>query len=252
MTPHVNPLAGEIEAFVFDVFGTVVDWLGPVSREIHRRATNHQVEMSEGQASDFAKQWRDGYKKETFRRSAPDAEGPWNVDILNRQILDSILNEERWKLLAEVWDPEERAELNLIWHRLEGWPDSSKGLYALKKKHIISTCSHGSVRLLVDMAKHTDLPWDFVFSSELVSSYKPNPKVYSGLAQYLQLPPHKVAMVAAHVHDLRGAAKVGLRTVYVRRETEDAGVGIEQTAGYKAEEFDIVVNSLTELANMFA
>lgn len=48
MTPHVNPLAGEIEAFVFDVFGTVVDWLGPVSREIHRRATNHQVEMSEG------------------------------------------------------------------------------------------------------------------------------------------------------------------------------------------------------------
>lgn len=79
-----------------------------------------------------------------------------------------------------------------------------------------------------------------------------NPKVYSGLAQYLQLPPQKVAMVAAHVHDLRGAAKVGLRTVYVRRETEDAGVGIEQIASYKAEEFDIVVNSLTEVADMFA
>lgn len=54
-----------------------------------------------------------------------------------------------------------------------GWPDSSKGLYDLKKKYIISTCSHGSVRLLVDMAKHTDLPWDLVFSSELVRSYKP-------------------------------------------------------------------------------
>lgn len=132
------------------------------------------------------------------------------------------------------------------------------------------------------MAKHTDLPWDLVFSSELVSSYKPyasspsmssfhfpdmrtmpprhapyhharsrNPKVYSGVAHYLQLPPQKVAMVAAHVDDLRGAAAAGLRTIYVRRGTEDAGDGIEQRTGYKPGEFDIVVDSLTELAEMF-
>lgn len=47
MAPAANPLSGQIEAFVFDVFGTVVDWLGPVSRDIVRRAANHNVEISE-------------------------------------------------------------------------------------------------------------------------------------------------------------------------------------------------------------
>lgn len=46
MAPDANPLSGQIEAFVFDVFGTVVDWLGPVSRDISRRAANHKVEIS--------------------------------------------------------------------------------------------------------------------------------------------------------------------------------------------------------------
>lgn len=58
-------------------------------------------------------------------------------------------------------------------------------------------------------------------------------------------------MVAAHVHDLRGAAQAGLRTIYVRRETEDAGDGGEESAGYKPGEFDIVVDSLTQVAQMF-
>lgn len=47
MAPRSNPLAGQVEALVFDVFGTVVDWLGPVSREIHRRAANCNVQLSE-------------------------------------------------------------------------------------------------------------------------------------------------------------------------------------------------------------
>lgn len=59
MAPQVNPLSGEIEAFVFDVFGTVVDWLGPVGRDIHRRAANHQVEISEERKC-FAFQFRPG------------------------------------------------------------------------------------------------------------------------------------------------------------------------------------------------
>ena len=36
-------------------------------------------------------------------------------------------------------------------HALSGWPDSSAGLHAMKKKAIIGTLSNGNVRLLVDM-----------------------------------------------------------------------------------------------------
>lgn len=55
-------------------------------------------------------------------------------------------------------------------------------------------------------------------------------------------------MVAAHVEDLRGAARCGLKTIYVRRQTEDAGDGTENHAEYRPEEFDIVVNDLVQLA----
>lgn len=76
-----------------------------------------------------------------------------------------------------------------------------------------------------------------------------NPKVYLGIAHYLQLPASKVAMVAAHVNDLREAAKHGLRTVYVKRTTEWGPAA--KTQSYEPGEFDIVVDDLVELAELF-
>lgn len=60
-----------------------------------------------------------------------------------------------------------------------GWPDTTAGLYALKKDMIVGALSNGNTRLLIDMAKFTDLPWDFVFSSELFGSFKPLVSVLS-------------------------------------------------------------------------
>lgn len=78
-----------------------------------------------------------------------------------------MLASERWKHLAPLLDDAKRAELVHFWHNLDGlffsssrntrldrsvgWPDSSQGLYALKRKAIIGTLSNGNVRLLVDM-----------------------------------------------------------------------------------------------------
>ncbi|EEB96425.1 hypothetical protein MPER_04445, partial [Moniliophthora perniciosa FA553] len=78
-----------------------------------------------------------------------------------------------------------------------------------------------------------------------------NPKTYQGALRHLALDktPHKAAMVAAHIFDLRGAAKVGLKTIYVRRTNEEQdGVNAEDIKS-KAEggEVDVVVNSIEEL-----
>ncbi|KAJ7435539.1 hypothetical protein B0H11DRAFT_1886844 [Mycena galericulata] len=92
---------------------------------------------------------------------------------MHREILDDMLRSEEWKHFGAALDPDARAYLNLAWHRLHGWPDTVQGLYALKKQLIIATLSNGNIRLLVDMAKHADLPWDTIFSSELFQSFKP-------------------------------------------------------------------------------
>jgi len=243
MATPANPLA-DVKAFVFDVFGTVVDWRGSVSAEL--RAQTHWG-LSEKDSDSFALEWRQGYY-ETTRRVAQGGEGPGNVDVMHREILDAMLASPRWKHLAPLWDDEKRHELVLIWHRLNAWPDSNLGLYLLKKKAIIGTLSNGNVRLLVDMAKHADLPWDVIFAGDILGSYKPNPKMYLSAMRHLDVRPEQCAMVAAHIHDLRAAASHGLKTVYVRRATEDAPE-VRAAVRSKAEggEVDVVVNSFLEL-----
>lgn len=39
--------------------------------------------------------------------------------------------------------------------------------------------------------------------------------------EFLKLSPEECVMVAAHAYDLRGAKAVGMKTVYVRRWTDD-------------------------------
>ncbi|KAJ3545088.1 hypothetical protein NM688_g5666 [Phlebia brevispora] len=210
-----------VEALLFDVFGTVVDWQGSVAQEL--KARNPGVEESVDWVA-FAKEWRQGYYAATS----------WSGCSLRH--IGSIV--------GRLWDEDTRRELNLVWHRLNGrWNDTTEGLFALKKHAIIGTLSNGNVKCLVDMAKHADLPWDVVFSGELLGSYKPNPKVYLGAIHHLSLPAEKVALVAAHIYDLRNAAKHGMKTVYVRRPTEDAELQADVKTKAEGGEVDIIVDS---------
>ncbi|KAF4610217.1 hypothetical protein D9613_010349 [Agrocybe pediades] len=242
----------EVEALVFDVFGTVVDWRSSVAAELQALGKEHGV-SSDTDWVKFVNQWRMGYITNT-RRIAEGGSGPLNVDILHKETLEGMLDSPEWSHVGRAWDAQVRESINLAWHRLNGWPDTVEGLQALKRLKIISTLSNGNVRLLVDMAKHAKLPWDMIFSTELFGTFKPSPKAYLSACHHLSLPPAKCAMVAAHIYDLRAAAAQGMRTIYVRRPNEDEEAlstmgGIVKS---KADggEFDIVVNSFLELAEI--
>ncbi|KAI0757731.1 haloacid dehalogenase [Daedaleopsis nitida] len=247
MSTTTNPLLG-VEAYVFDVFGTVVDWYGSVSRALEKAAPDGYSGEDWGA---FATEWRKGYREYTAR-VAGGGEGSTNADIMHRELIDAMLTSERWKHLSSVLADAKRTEFVQFWHKLDGWPDSSNGLYGMKKKAIIGTLSNGNVRLLVDMAKHANLPWDVVFSGELLGSYKPNPKTYLGAVGHLGVTPDKCALVAAHIVDLRAAASHGMKTVYVRRPTEDVGVKESVKSKQDGGEVDVIVDSFEELAGLLA
>lgn len=59
-----NPLAG-VEALTFDVFGTVVDWLGTVSNELESHAKGKSHPQSENWDA-FTTEWRKGYLHHTY------------------------------------------------------------------------------------------------------------------------------------------------------------------------------------------
>ncbi|KAE9383457.1 hypothetical protein BT96DRAFT_751820, partial [Gymnopus androsaceus JB14] len=204
------------KVLLFDLFGTV-DWQNSIIKALKDFGKQYSLEVSVEEWQGFADEWRTGYW-EKMERIAQNGGGPNNV--VHREILDQILSSSKWSHVGKVLNEEARAHLNLTWRRMSGFPNPIPGLYALKKKFIITALSNMNVRLLwsfssslaptVGMvlsyspqAKHANLPWDAVFSSSLFNLYKP--------CLSLAETSHKAAMIASHAWDLRIAAKVGLK-----------------------------------------
>ncbi len=198
----------KVKVLTFDVFGTVVDWHGSITKEID------QLEL--GVDSDqFALAWRAGYAPAMKR--VMSGELGWTIlDDLHRMILDEVLDQFGVGSLSEL----QKRRLNKVWHRLDAWPDSVEGLARLKAKFTICTLSNGNIGLLTNMAKNAGLPWDCILSAEVFRKYKPDPDTYLGVAGVFDLAPEEVMLVAAHHNDLAAARSCGLLTAYIERPTE--------------------------------
>jgi 2-haloacid dehalogenase len=229
----------DIQALVFDVFGTVVDWRSSLIRETEKLGRGRGVKADWAK---FADAWRAGYGPAMER--VRKGELPWTrIDTLHRMILDGLLPEYGLTGLSEA----EKDHLNRAWHRLDPWPDAVEGLTRLKKTYIIATLSNGNMSLLTNMAKYAKLPWDCILSAELAKRYKPDAEVYLMAADLLGLRAQQVIMVAAHTGDLKAAAGAGLRTAFVHRPLEH-GPGPAGPERLETRGFDIVASDFVDLA----
>jgi len=207
----------DLKVCIFDVFGTVVDWRGSLIEDLPKLGKKHGLDTD---WTSFADDWRGLYQPQMAR--VRKGELPWTrLDTLHRMTLDRILAEFSIPGLTEA----EKNELNRAWHRLRPWPDSVSGLTRLKKKFIIAPLSNGNIALMTNMARNAGLPWDCVLGAELVRHYKPDREVYQSAADFLDLQPADVMMVAAHLGDLRAAKTVGLKTAFVARPLEYGPAG---------------------------
>jgi 2-haloacid dehalogenase len=237
--PAQTPPPSGVRILVFDTFGTVVDWRGSVIAEGERlgKAKGLTVDWAA-----FADAWRGGYGPSMNRVRKGDL--PWTkLDALHRLILDDLLVKNKIEGLSE----DEKKHLNLVWHRLKPWPDAVQGLTRLKKKFVIAPLSNGNVSLLTDMAKQANIPWDCILSTEIVKRYKPDRETYLMAAEFWDVEPSAVMMVAAHAGDLDAAKKLGLKTAYVHRPLEfgPARTPTQPPAG----SYDFMARDFRELAS---
>ena len=196
------------KVIAFDIFGTVVDWHGSITAEVQKLKLPVD-------ANAFATAWRKGYQPAMAR--VRSGELPWTkIDDLHRMILDEILQEFAIMHLSES----DKRHLNLVWHRLNPWPDTVRGLTQLKSKFTIVTLSNGNLGLLANMAKNAALPWDLILSAEVFRHYKPDPETYLGVAEIFDLQPLEVMLAAAHKDDLLAAHHCGLQTAFIERPFE--------------------------------
>ena len=227
-----------IKAMVFDVFGTCVDWRSSVAGEVNGLAKRKALTVD---GAKFADAWRSQYGP-TMNR-VRTGELPWTkLDQLHRMTLDRLVVEFGMNGLSEA----EMVALNQAWHRLRPWPDVVPGLTRLREQCIIAPLSNGNISLITNMARNAGLPWDCVLGAELVRHYKPDPEVYRSAAEFLDLEPSQVLMVACHLGDLKGAAAVGLKTAFVPRPLE---YGPDGKADLEPESWvDISARDFEELA----
>jgi 2-haloacid dehalogenase len=227
-----------IKALTFDVFGTVVDWRSSIIREMQAFGRDKNLDVD---WVAFTDAWRGLYQPAMSK--VRNGELPWTkLDILHRMNLDQLVERFAIRGLSES----ELDHINRVWHRLSPWPDVVEGLTRLKQRYILATLSNGNVALMVNLAKHSGLPWDVILGAEVVRHYKPQPGAYRGSAEMLDLKPDECLMVAAHNDDLVAAAGCGLRTAFVARPGE---YGPDQTKDQHAEhEFDYVAVDFIDLA----
>lgn len=227
-----------IEALLFDVFGTCVDWRGTI---IEEGAAWNRERDTDIDWSALADAWRSRYQPSMERVRSGERRFT-TLDVLHRESLLELAP----RFGLDRLDEPELDRLNRIWHRLRPWEDTVTGLRRLKSRYIIGPLSNGNVALLVNMAKHAGLPWDVILGAEVAGHYKPLPQAYLEAVRLLDLTPERCMMVAAHNDDLSAARGCGLATAFVCRPLEH---GPNQTTDLEAAaDWDLVIDSFNELA----
>lgn len=221
-----------IEAFIFDVFGTCVDWRGGVARAVEEQP---KLKAAGIDAIAFADAWRDRYQP-AMEKIRSGARGYTDLDVLHRENLDATLAAFG---AGSLLDDVERGDLNRAWERLPPWPDVVEGLARLRQGFLVAACSNGSIALMAHLARFGGLPWDCILGAGVARAFKPDRDVYLRSCGALRLDPAQVVMVAAHNDDLAAARAAGLKTAFVPRPTEEHA---------PASDWDFVATSFPELA----
>jgi len=199
-----------LRVLLFDVFGTLVDWRSSL---IDLATANAAGAGLQADWVAIVDDWRRSYQPalDEVRRGS----GWRDLDSVQRETLRDVLARHGVRLPAA-----DQESLVTGWRQLRAWPDSRPGLDRLRRRHVTATLSNGHLALLADLLKFAGLRVDALLSAQLAGSYKPDPEVYLTALRLLNCPPAEAGMVAAHPSDLRAAAALGLRPIFVRRPLE--------------------------------
>ncbi len=227
----------DVQALLFDTYGTVVDWHGGVLTALRA------LGRARGLALDweaFVTDWNPRPIMDRVNRG----ELPWmTMEQIHRQALDATLARHGIATLGEC----EREDLVRVRWKLAPWPDAVAGLTRLRRRYVIGPLSNASFIGMVRLAKSAGLPWDCVITAENARCYKPRPEAYRTAVSLLGLSPGQLMLVAAHNYDPRAAQGEGLPTAFVPRRTE---YGLGQTTDLApAGEWDVVAEDFLDLAD---
>ncbi|TRM68140.1 HAD-like domain-containing protein [Schizophyllum amplum] len=198
---------------LFDLMGTCVDWKSSIVAALEE--CPHTPGIHPNDYPQLAADWRAGF----CRILALSGQQSPDIDDIHRDVLDGLLADRG--VSEDDWSLELRARLVSAWHHQLPWSDTVDGLRRISEKHPTVVLANGTTRLQLDIVRSAGIHVDALFSSKLLGFTKPDRRIYEKALEMLECAPEEAVMIAAHSYDLRAASKLGIRTIYVQRITED-------------------------------
>ena len=198
-----DPQFAEVEACVFDAYGTLFDF--------HSAAHRSRDKLGD-KADALSDTWRQKQLQYTWLRSLMGR----HVDFweITGDALDYAM------ATVGLDDPALRAELMQHYLTVDAYPEVKEMLQTLKDSgRKTAILSNGSPTMLVSAVKSADLGLllDSVLSVESVGIFKPHPTVYQLAVDQLKVPATAISFQSSNGWDAYAAAAFGFRTAWINR-----------------------------------
>ena len=193
----------DIRACVFDAYGTLFDFNSAVAQ--HRARVGDVADR-------FSALWRTKQLEYTWLRSLMHRHA--DFERVTQDALDYTLD------TFGIIDEKLRRDLIDAYLQLDVYPDVRDVLEKLRRAGMhTAILSNGSPMMLhaaVTSARIGSLI-DEVWSVEQAGVYKPEPRVYQLAVDALRVRPDQIAFQSSNAWDAVGAARAGLRAVWINR-----------------------------------
>jgi 2-haloacid dehalogenase len=232
-TTAIENIRRDARICMFDLYGTVVDMQGGLTRAVTPYLT---AKGWAGDPSRLVTWWR----RTHFENSMIDAllaraHTPYReigrislAYTLERAGIPHTQDEVRG-LVAEI-------------ERLQPFPDAVAALTRLKRRFRLAILSNGDPDMLEAIRPRLGVEFDRIISVAEAGSFKPHAATYRKAAEIMAARPGEILFVANHAFDCVGAKASGMRTAFIDRRKRPFGDWPYQP--------DLVAGNLAELADL--
>ena len=210
----IETLRRDVRICMFDLYGTVVDMQGGLTRAVtpYLKAKGSAIEPGR-----LVTWWR----RTHFENSMIDAllhRGHIPYREIGRISLSYTLEragvphtqDEVKQLVSEI-------------ERLPPFPDAVEALGRLKQRFRLVILSNGDPDMLEAIKPRLGITFDGIISVAEAGSFKPHAATYRKAAEIVGARPGEVLFVANHAFDCVGAKASGMRTVFIDRRKRRFG-----------------------------
>jgi 2-haloacid dehalogenase len=233
--PDIDLIRREVKALTFDQYGTIVDMQGGLVAAV---APYLKEKCWAGDPGRFVTWWRRTHFENSMIDSLCDRGHTPYREIGHRAVSYT---------LARAGIAHSSAEVEWLVGQIETlppFPEVPAALARLAKLYRLAILSNGDRDMLEAAKPQLGHRFDATISVQEAGYFKPHRAAYETAARLLGLAPVQCLHVANHPFDCIGAKAAGMRAAYIDRRGRPFG----QTP----HEPDIVVKSMTELAELLA